>query len=147
MDSQRCENNRIRNIYRDILICLVVILTTAAVYWQVRNYDFINYDDNIYVFRNAHVLSGLTPESIYWAFTSTKMMVWQPMVWLSFMTDQQRIRPKDSEVFRLCCDNSKIRRLTGFEPKYSLRQGLKRTIKWFSQAENLSQYKTDIHNV
>ena len=66
---------------------------------------------------------------------------------VEFITDDNRIRPKSSEVFRLCCDNTKIHKLTGFEPKYSLRDGLKETIDWFTQSENLIRYKTDIYNV
>jgi len=66
---------------------------------------------------------------------------------VSFISDEQRLRPKDSEVFRLCCDNTKIRNLTGFEPHYSLRNGLQETIKWFACPENLSRYKTNIYNV
>lgn len=66
---------------------------------------------------------------------------------VEFITDAQRIRPKDSEVFRLCCDNSKIKKLTGFEPSYSLEQGLNKTIEWFVDPQNLSRYKTDIYNV
>jgi NAD dependent epimerase/dehydratase len=66
---------------------------------------------------------------------------------VEFIADEQRRRPKDSEVFRLCCDNTKIRRLTGFAPEYSLEQGLKNTIEWFIDPRNLSRYKTDIYNV
>lgn len=66
---------------------------------------------------------------------------------VKFMTDEQRLRPKDSEVFRLCCDNTKINRLTGFKPDYSLEQGLEKTIEWFINPANLSRYKTDIYNV
>ena len=64
-----------------------------------------------------------------------------------FITDEQRIRPEGSEVFRLWCDNSKIRALTGFEPQYSIREGLEKTILWFSQPDNLSKYKANIYNV
>lgn len=66
---------------------------------------------------------------------------------VQFITDEQRLRPKDSEVFRLCCDNTKINQLTGFKPEYSLEQGLKQTIEWFADPENLSRYKTDLYNV
>jgi NAD dependent epimerase/dehydratase len=66
---------------------------------------------------------------------------------VQFLTDEQRIRPENSEVFRLWCDNSKIEALTGFKPDYSLRQGLQETINWFTQPENLSKYKHDIYNV
>lgn len=64
-----------------------------------------------------------------------------------FKTDQQRLRPDKSEVFRLWCDNSKIKALTGFEPKYSLREGLEKTVEWFTQPENLAKYKPGLYNV
>jgi len=64
-----------------------------------------------------------------------------------FITDEQRLRPKQSEVFRLCCDNTKLHELTGFLPEYSLKKGLKETIDWFTSSENLSRYKIDIYNV
>lgn len=66
---------------------------------------------------------------------------------VEFITDKQRVRPKDSEVFRLCCDNTRIKQLTGFLPGYSLETGLKQTIDWFADPVNLSRYKTDIYNV
>lgn len=66
---------------------------------------------------------------------------------VEFITDEQRLRPKQSEVFRLCCDNTKLHELTGFLPEYSLKKGLKETIDWFTSSENLSRYKIDIYNV
>ncbi len=66
---------------------------------------------------------------------------------VEFITDDQRLRPEKSEVFRLWCDNSKIHELTGFKPEYSIDQGLKATIDWFTQPDNLSKYKADIYNV
>ena len=66
---------------------------------------------------------------------------------VEFITDKQRLRPEKSEVFRLCCDNTKIHELTGFLPEYSLKKGLKETIDWFTSSDNLSRYKIDIYNV
>lgn len=66
---------------------------------------------------------------------------------VEFITDEQRIRPEKSEVFRLWCDNTKIKRLTGFEPKYSIKDGLEQTIEWFKNKENLKKYKANIYNV
>lgn len=66
---------------------------------------------------------------------------------VEFITDQQRLRPDKSEVFRLWCDNSKIENLTGFKPEINIREGLKRTIDWFSKADNLKMYKADIYNM
>lgn len=64
-----------------------------------------------------------------------------------FVTDQDRLRPKGSEVFRLWGDNTLIKELTGFVPAHSLEEGLKKTIEWFQKAENLRNYKTNIYNV
>lgn len=64
-----------------------------------------------------------------------------------FIEDSQRLRPKNSEVFRLWGDNEKIRRLTGFLPSYTIEDGLRETIGWFLDKENLKKYKADIYNV
>ena len=61
--------------------------------------------------------------------------------------EDERLRPPNSEVMRLWCDNAKIRRLTGFEPQVSLREGLTRTIEWFQDPAHLGRYKTGIYNV
>ena len=66
---------------------------------------------------------------------------------VEFITDSQRIRPKNSEVFRLWCDNTKIKTLTGFTPRYSIEEGLKATIDWFLEPKNLAKYKSEIYNV
>lgn len=66
---------------------------------------------------------------------------------VKFITDTQRIRPKNSEVFRLWCDNTKIKTLTGFTPKYDMRKGLQETIEWITQPQNLIRYKSEIYNV
>ncbi len=63
------------------------------------------------------------------------------------VTDQERLRPEKSEVERLLGDNTKIKKLTNWKPKYSLEEGLKITIEWFKNKENLRLYKPDIYNV
>ena len=66
---------------------------------------------------------------------------------VEFVVDSQRIRPKNSEVNRLWCDNTKIKKLTGFEPKYTIEDGLKETIEWFCNSDNLKKYKPNIYNL
>ncbi len=66
---------------------------------------------------------------------------------VEFITDRVRLRPEKSEVFRLCCDNSMIKELTGFIPEFSLEEGLKETIDWFMNSKNLLYYKMNIYNV
>jgi NAD dependent epimerase/dehydratase len=58
--------------------------------------------------------------------------------------EDERIRPSNSEVKRLLADNRKIRELTGWEPEYSLEEGLIRTIEWLK--DNLKHYKSEIYN-
>lgn len=66
---------------------------------------------------------------------------------VKFITDEQRIRPEKSEVFRLWGDNTLVKQLTNWQPEISLKEGLKSTIDWFIKPENLKKYKTDIYNV
>ena len=66
---------------------------------------------------------------------------------VEFVSDQQRLRPEKSEVFRLWCDNTRIHALTGFKPEYDIRRGMQATIDWFTQPHNLAKYKADIYNV
>lgn len=61
--------------------------------------------------------------------------------------DENRSRPQNSEVFRLWCDNSKIRNLCGFDLDFPFEQGLTETIEWFLNKDNLLKYKADIYNV
>jgi tetratricopeptide (TPR) repeat protein len=64
-------------------------VSTLAVFGQVRNHDFVNFDDNDYVTENAHVKAGWTGKGVVWAFTTTFHNHWHPLTWLSHMTDCQ----------------------------------------------------------
>ena len=66
---------------------------------------------------------------------------------VTFITEEQRIRPDNSEVFRLWGDNTLLKSLTGFKPEYDIRKGLEITCEWFKKAENLKKYKTGIYNL
>ncbi|RJR32849.1 MAG: SDR family NAD(P)-dependent oxidoreductase [Desulfobacteraceae bacterium] len=63
------------------------------------------------------------------------------------ITDDVRLRPESSEVQRLLGSSRKLREMTGWKPRYSLKQGLKETIEWFRVEENLRRYKWRIYNV
>lgn len=66
-------------------------------------------------------------------------------------TDQVRFRPEKSEVERLWADNKKAKELLGWEPEYmgrdGFRRGLAETVSWFTDYENLKNYKADIYNI
>ena len=61
--------------------------------------------------------------------------------------DPKRKRPKNSEVFRLVCDNQKINDLVSYKPSITIDEGLKKTIDWLLIPSNLEKYKADIYNV
>lgn len=65
----------------------------------------------------------------------------------SVVTEEQRLRPDASEVFRLMGDNKKITTLTPWRPAHDLNAGLKETIEWFKKPENLSRYKAWLYNM
>ena len=77
------------NKSRDILVCLFLVISTLFVYWQVSKYDFVDFDDNEYVYDNRHVQGGFTLENIKWAFTTNTASIWHPLTWLSHMMDYQ----------------------------------------------------------
>ncbi len=63
------------------------------------------------------------------------------------VSDDIRLRPEKSEVERLLGSAEKIKSLTNWKPQFNLHEGLKQTIEWFSDPENLKKYKADIYNV
>lgn len=63
------------------------------------------------------------------------------------VADTQRLRPKKSEVERLLADSSLMTRLTGWTPRVSLEDGLRRTVEWFSDERNRASYKAHLYNV
>ncbi len=65
---------------------------------------------------------------------------------VEYVVDPQRLRPSKSEVRRLCGDNTLITTLTDWRPQVSLREGLQKTIDWFTDPANLARYKVDIYN-
>ena len=66
---------------------------------------------------------------------------------VEFITDEERLRPGKSEVFRLWCDNTLIQKLTDFKPQVNIEHGLQKTIDWILKPENLRTYKSEIYNV
>ena len=62
-------------------------------------------------------------------------------------SSEKRIRPGESEVERLVCDNSKLLKHTSWKPRYTLEEGLREVIKWMKNPKNLTMYKSDQYNV
>ena len=66
---------------------------------------------------------------------------------VKFIEDKERIRPKNSEVFRLYGDNKKINKLVNYSPLYTIENGLTETIDWFKNKNSLEKYKYTINNL
>ena len=74
-----------------VLACLLLGVTTFALYWPVTRCDFISFDDPVYVTENPHVQAGLTWAGIRWAFGELhgEQTYWHPLTWISHMVDCQ----------------------------------------------------------
>jgi hypothetical protein len=73
-----------------VLICLALVTLTVITFWQLKDCGFISLDDNIYVYENAYVQSGLNGNSVKQAFSSELAKHsghWHPITWLSLMLD------------------------------------------------------------
>ncbi len=72
-------------------ICILLCCATLAVFWQVRTFEFINFDDQLYVADNRYVQQGLSWETVVWAFTDATRFTnyWVPLTWLSILLDYQ----------------------------------------------------------
>ncbi len=75
--------------HQKLCISLLLAALTLAAFWPVRLNDFINYDDQQYVYENVQVKQGLTWRNAGWAFTTTHASNWHPLTWLSHMADVQ----------------------------------------------------------
>ena len=85
---------RISNYRPQLFICFFLTLLVLAVFWQVRNNDFVNFDDPRCTTENLHIQRGLNLEFLKWAFTTSHAGYWQPLTWLSFAMDYQLFRLK-----------------------------------------------------
>ena len=68
-------------------ICIFLAVITLAVFGQTLWHEFVNYDDDMYVYENPVVQKGLTWEGLRWALTYGGIGHWHPLTWLSHMLD------------------------------------------------------------
>jgi 4-amino-4-deoxy-L-arabinose transferase-like glycosyltransferase len=79
----------IRRHKPELVMCILLVLITLTVYWNVQNHDFVNVDDDLYITDNQEVREGLTKEGLIWAFSINEIDYWRPLTWLSHMLDCQ----------------------------------------------------------
>jgi len=86
--------NRINGFFcrhKILIVCLILSLLILAVYWQVTGFEFVNYDDVMYITENSHVKSGLTLKNLVWSFGFSHEVLthWHPLTWISHILDFQ----------------------------------------------------------
>jgi hypothetical protein len=70
-------------------VCIFLAAVIWGVFGQTLGHEFVNYDDNAYVYENPEVAQGLTLLGIIWAFTHVHSANWHPLTWISHMLDCQ----------------------------------------------------------
>jgi protein O-mannosyl-transferase len=82
--------NGINNARLTILVCILLVGSTLAVFWPALSSEFVTYDDPPYVSENEHVTSGINRENLKWAFGNNGHGGnWHPLTSLSHMLDVQ----------------------------------------------------------
>ncbi len=70
---------------------------------------------------------------------------------IEIVSDEDRLRPQESEVQRLRASNDKARALLGWQPQFGdmpgFRRGLAETVTWFRESAHIASYKADIYNL
>ena len=72
-----------------LALAFLLSVCTFFLYLPVRGHDFVNYDDNTYVYENPHVTAGLSWKTLRWSVTATEQANWHPVTWLSHAFDCQ----------------------------------------------------------
>ncbi len=70
-------------------ICVALAALVWVIFGQAIHFGFVNFDDDVYVYKNPHVTGGVTGTDIHWAFTHVHSSNWHPITWLSHMLDCQ----------------------------------------------------------
>jgi protein O-mannosyl-transferase len=70
-------------------ICIFLTAIIWVVFGQAVHHEFVNFDDDVYVYKNGMVFGGLNSTSVAWAFTEVHSSNWHPLTWLSHMLDCQ----------------------------------------------------------
>jgi hypothetical protein len=70
-------------------VCIFLAIITFAIFGQTARFDFVNYDDNLYVYKNPTVTPGITSSGVASAFSAWQSDDWVPLTTLSHMLDCQ----------------------------------------------------------
>ena len=88
--NRKLENEMVRHERRTVPgICVALVALVWITFGQVIHYGFVNFDDDVYVYKNPNVTGGLTLSGLRWAFTHVHSSNWHPITWLTHMMDVQ----------------------------------------------------------
>jgi len=76
-------------VLKPIYVSLSLAALTILVYFQVHDFEFVNFDDRETILGNSHIQNGLTLAGLGWAFTTAYAANWFPVTWISHMIDFQ----------------------------------------------------------
>jgi len=126
-DSRPLQSQSLVTGWNDRWLVLAICIFLAAIIWgvfgQTLHHEFVNYDDDTYVYENAEVVRGLTLQGIVWAFTRVHAFNWHPLTWISHMLDCQfyGLSPGDHHLTNVLLHTATaillflvLRRMTGF---------------------------------
>jgi Tfp pilus assembly protein PilF len=77
-------DSRLRRL---LLGAFLLAAVTIALYWPVQSFDFVNFDDDVFVKENRHIRDGLSREGLLWTCTTFHGGNWHPLTWVSHMAD------------------------------------------------------------
>ena len=104
-------------------VCLLLAAITLAVFGQTLGHEFVNYDDDVYVYENSAVTHGLSLKGVEWAFTHIVAFNWHPLTMMSHMLDCQLygLKPGGHHLTNVLLHTATVillflvlRRMTGF---------------------------------
>ena len=75
-----------------LMAYIVLSAAVIIVYWPVQHFDFVYYDDHVYIMDRPEMLGGITIKGLSWALKSTDAGFWHPLTWVSLMLDYQIYR-------------------------------------------------------
>ena len=73
--------------WRQALLIGLLLAAVMSLYWPVLSFEFVNFDDRVYVTDNQKVHSGLSMEGLRWSFTTYHAGNWHPLTWIFHMAD------------------------------------------------------------
>ena len=74
---------------RDWWLTIVLGLLTLVTFLATLRCGFVDVDDPQLVYKNAHVISGMTLDGLRWAFSNIEQGAYLPLTWISFQLDDQ----------------------------------------------------------